>query len=91
MNRCFYKGKSIVKSSKTWKIPATGSLFLLALCLLVTGCNTQHTITVEPIKIEPIYVHATIDVNVRVDKDLDKFFDFQAPASAPASQPAGGK
>ncbi len=42
-----------------------------------TACQTQHEIEVKPIetvhKIEPI--HITIDVNVRVEKALDDFFD----------------
>jgi hypothetical protein len=36
------------------------------------GC-TQHKVEVAPVEIKPI--HITIDVNVKVDKALDEFFD----------------
>lgn len=41
-----------------------------------TGCKTRHevttTSTLAPIEIKPI--HITIDVNLKVDKELDDFF-----------------
>jgi hypothetical protein len=40
--------------------------------LLATGCNTHHAVEVAPVEVKPI--HITIDVNVRVQKDLDNFF-----------------
>ena len=39
-----------------------------ALVLSGTGCMTRHKIEVAP-------MHITIDVNVRVDKALNNFFD----------------
>ena len=36
------------------------------------GC-TQHKVEVAPVEVKPI--HITIDVNVKVDKALDNFFD----------------
>lgn len=42
----------------------------------VAGC-TQHRVEVQPIKVEPI--HLTIDVNVKVDRELDEFFDYKDP------------
>jgi hypothetical protein len=36
------------------------------------GC-TQHKVEVAPVEVKPI--HITIDVNVKVDKALDDFFD----------------
>lgn len=36
------------------------------------GC-TSHKVEVAPVKVEPI--HITIDINVKVDKALDDFFD----------------
>ena len=36
------------------------------------GC-TQHKVEVAPVKVEPI--HITIDINVKVDKALDDFFE----------------
>ena len=45
-----------------------GGLFILS----AAGC-TQHKVEVAPVEIKPI--HITIDVNVRVEKALDDFFD----------------
>ena len=48
----------------------------LATCLLlfaVWGCSTSHKIEVAPVEVKPI--HITIDVNVKVDKELDALFD----------------
>ena len=39
------------------------------------GCETKHTIAVEPIKVEPIYL--TVDVNVRLDRELEEAFGYQ--------------
>ena len=49
-------------------------LFVLVAALLllaVQGC-TQHKVEVAPVEVKPI--HITIDVNVKVDKALDNFF-----------------
>lgn len=49
-------------------------LFVLAAALLLLaaqGC-TQHKVEVAPVEVKPI--HITIDVNVKVDKALDNFF-----------------
>lgn len=35
------------------------------------GC-TRHEVEVKPVEIKPI--HITIDVNVKIDKELDDFF-----------------
>jgi hypothetical protein len=43
-----------------------------ALVFLVHGC-TQHKVEVAPVEVKPI--HITIDVNVKVDKALDNFFE----------------
>ncbi|MBT3386462.1 MAG: YnbE family lipoprotein [Desulfobacula sp.] len=65
----------------------TRNLFFIALFLILyilQGCQTSHEIEVKPvesthqvevkpIKVEPI--HITIDINVRVEKALDDFFD----------------
>jgi hypothetical protein len=39
----------------------------------VKPVQTSHDIEVKPIEIKPI--HITIDVNIRVDRALDNFFD----------------
>ena len=50
--------------------------FLIFFAVLVfttyLGC-TQHKVEVAPVEVKPI--HITIDVNVKVDKALDNFFD----------------
>lgn len=65
----------------------TRNMFFVALFLslfIATGCQTSHEIKVKPvesthqvevkpIKVEPI--HITIDINVRVERALDDFFD----------------
>ena len=62
----------------------------LATCLLllaVWGCSTSHKIEVAPVEVKPI--HITIDVNVKVDKELDNFFsdiDDAAEQEAPNAQ-----
>mgnify|MGYP001029984339 CR=1 FL=1 len=49
---------------------------LVCACLLpfmmATAC-TRHEVRVEPVEVKPI--HITIDVNVRVDRALDDFFE----------------
>ncbi len=42
-------------------------LFVLA------GCQSSHQVEVKPVEIKPI--HITIDVNVKVDRALDDFFN----------------
>ena len=65
----------------------TRNLFFIALFLslyIFQGCQTSHEIEVKPVKsthqveVKPIKVepiHITIDINVRVEKALDDFFD----------------
>lgn len=67
----------------------------------VGGCNTQHRIEtdsvveVKPIEIKPIY--ARLDIYIKIDKELDSFFDFEEsvqpeakpePVQTPAAPPA---
>ena len=49
-------------------------VILLAVSFITTfaGC-TEHRVEVAPVEVKPI--HITIDVNVKVDKALDSFFD----------------
>lgn len=50
------------------------NLILLSafIVLIAAGC-TQHKVEVAPVEVKPI--HITIDVNVKVDRALDNFFD----------------
>lgn len=57
----------------------TTTLVCAALTLAAASC-TKHHITSDPVRVEPIEVkpiHITIDVNVRVDRELDRFFAFE--------------
>ena len=47
-------------------------LLAVVLFLLFQGC-TQHKVEVAPVEVKPI--HITIDVNVKVDRALDDFFE----------------
>jgi len=48
-------------------------LVLSFVVLSIAGCSTSHEVEVAPVEIKPI--HITIDVNVKVDRALDSFFD----------------
>ncbi len=58
-----------------------GLLLLLPSCLHVSS---------DPIEVKPI--HIVMDVNLRIDRELDEFFAFenkyQPPATQAATQPA---
>jgi len=47
-------------------------LALAALLLSQSACSTRHEVQMAPVEVKPI--HITIDVNVRVQKDLEDFF-----------------
>ncbi len=54
----------------------TRKLFFIALFFVVfifAGCQSSHQVELKPVEIKPI--HITIDVNIRVEKALDDFFD----------------
>ncbi len=54
----------------------TRKLFFIALFLIVfvfAGCQSTHQVEVKPVEIKPI--HITIDINIKVDRALDDFFD----------------
>jgi hypothetical protein len=68
-------------------------LLLMPVALLMTGVScarldTKSEVDVRPIEVKPI--HITVDVNVRVDRELDQFFAFEdeAKSAAPATRPA---
>ncbi|MBC8208756.1 MAG: YnbE family lipoprotein [Desulfobulbaceae bacterium] len=50
------------------------ALFLAVSTLLTftSGC-TRHEVDIQPVEIKPI--HITIDINLKVDRALDNFFD----------------
>ena len=54
--------------------PRNFSLMLLLFLPIVTGVFgcTRHKVEIAPVEVMPI--HITIDVNVKVDRELDDFF-----------------
>ena len=50
-------------------------LAALAVAFLAIPACTRHSVQVAPIEIKPI--HITMDINIKVDKELDEFFDFE--------------
>ena len=63
-----------------------------ALAAVLSGC-IQHRVKSEPIEVKPIKVepiHITVDVNVRVQERLERFFAFEEEVeleSQPQPQP----
>ena len=56
----------------------------LSIATVAVSCarlDTKSEVDVRPIEVKPI--HITVDVNVRVDRELDQFFSFEEEA-APA-------
>lgn len=49
------------------------TIFIAALMVCTGWGCTQHKVEVAPVEVKPI--HITIDVNVKVDKALDDFFE----------------
>lgn len=48
-------------------------LTVATLVLAVQSSCTRHEVDIKPVEIKPI--HITVDVNVRIDKAVDDFFD----------------
>jgi hypothetical protein len=68
---------------------AAFAAWLCALATIPGGCIT-HTVQSAPIEIKPI--HITMDINLRVQRELDEFFDFEKPSPstpAPTSENPG--
>jgi len=59
------------------RIFLSGMLFVVLTAL--SGCSTKHEIdsrsqvALAPVEVKPI--HITIDINIKVDRALDNFFD----------------
>ena len=63
-----------------WRIV---SMVLVMGALNLAGCT--HTVKVEPIEVKPI----TLNVNVKIDRELDEFFDFEEELTGKTSSKAG--
>jgi hypothetical protein len=62
-------------------------IFQMALpcSLIALTCASCARVTVDPIEVKPIYI--TMDVNIKVDRQLDNFFAFEDKYQ-PTTQPA---
>ncbi len=56
---------------------ALGMLFAFAMGAV--AC-TSHNVKLEPIEFKPI--HLTVDINLKVQRELNDFFDFEESADA---------
>ncbi len=59
--------------------PSVRALLAGSVVLLALGAGCGPTVTVEH-KVEPI--HITMDINIRIDRELDKYFDFEDDGAA---------
>lgn len=48
---------------------------VLAAVLIAAGCKTEHRVIIDPVEFKPM--HLTVDVNIRVQRELEEFFDFE--------------
>ena len=53
---------------KYWLLAA-----VVAVLSVTHGCSVKHDVKVEPIEIKPI--HITMDINVKVDREVEAFFN----------------
>jgi len=66
MVRLLFKGSGEMRILWIFILFFLGGLYL-------AGCSTSHEVQMAPVEVKPI--HITIDVNVKVDRALDSFFD----------------
>ncbi len=57
-------------------------------CLLLVGCTPKAQLEVKPIEVKPI--HITVDVNVKIQKEVSSAFDYLYGTPVPGSAPAPG-
>jgi len=68
-----------------------GRLALVAGLMAVPSCakiKTENTLKTES-EIKPVNIHVVVDINIRVDRQLDDFFSFEDQFKKPATRPAG--
>ena len=58
----------------------------MAVGLLLYSCT--HNVNVAPVEFKPI--HMTLDINLKVDRALDDFFDFEDEYEVPEDVDANG-
>ena len=59
--------------------PGTRTAWHAAVLPFVLAACVTHTVETQPIEIKPI--HITMDINLRVQRELDEFFAFEEQAS----------
>lgn len=55
---------------------------IVAVPFMLLSAVSCARVDVQPIEVKPI--HITVDVNVRIDRELDDFFAFQEEPAQPA-------
>lgn len=62
-----------------------------ALCLVgCTTLKTEHEVAIKPVEVEVKPIHITIDVNLRIERELDSFFgDLDAADPTLSDEPKG--
>ena len=60
---------------------------VVAMALAINGCAVKHDVNVEPIEIKPI--HITMDINIKVEREVDAFFSDVEKKAAELSPPGG--
>jgi hypothetical protein len=66
---------------------AAGAAMLLLAGASCANLTTQNTVDVKPIHVDPIHITADVNVNVRVERQLDDFFSFEQKYTS-TTQPA---
>ena len=64
---------------------ALSTPLLLMACASCARLDTSSKVDVQPIEVKPI--HITVDVNVRIDRQLDQFFAFEDEVPSPSTRP----
>jgi hypothetical protein len=67
------------------RLTLSAPLLLAAACASCARLDTNSKVDVQPIEVKPI--HITVDVNVRIDRQLDQFFAFEEEIPAPSTRP----
>jgi hypothetical protein len=68
------------------------ALAVAAAGLLALPACIHHQVTVDPIDIKVEKIQANVDINLRVDRALDDFFDFEEKYEEPKkTEDTGGK
>ena len=73
------------QSTKKLTRVLTGCFFLISTLILGSAC-TKSEVNIKPVEIKPI--HITIDINLKVDRELDDYFNDIDKIQEKQQQPA---